>query len=726
MNVRIPGSRRQITGPAVEEFLNPYNFVSTPDRSGTATPEGLADSSPASHATVADDTYSARIPITITTRTPLLIPDQPRAMPPNGKTPRAVAMRTDPSGAPLLSGSTVKGMLRSAYEAITNSRFGVTNEAGMHLGAMRQRTRGTRHVYPAVVTRAEDNSGTVEVSCTDWLLPVGVELPSDPLPAPWLPRAVAQTYAQRVGIETVDLDGREVFARLHLQWHPQVGRQAPYYLWRVAALADSLDDLPEGDPPNAHAWANAQTRAVEPVQVRCRIHWTAAQFTRKHDERVVVLDTVSATPLDFETSTWLLSRELVRSWKDVLRSYQRAHEHDRNLNGLGTYVTDPDRWALAPGRTLHLRFDDNETRIIAVSPSMIGRQTHANAPTELIPDAHRKAPHRSRLSPADRIFGWTADGTDLESNAALRGHKGQIRVDPPEVRGGAQRITPFKNPIALFTLNGPKTSQHRFYSGDSKQQPLAQEPDRPFDAGAGHTLRGRKFYLAQPEIRDAPEYWQPSRKPMAWRPNRFREFLAPEPVNTNVATAILGWVKPKTVFTTTLHVTNISGMELGALLWLLALPDEATLGLGLGKPLGFGAVRIEADWNAVDICSVEQQRKRYRSVRSAFAAPTVSDSIATCQAMVDRYDATLREHLPRVREEFLDVVLGFTGTPVHYPRASAGTDGRPAPVAEGFHWWVTNANGLDGEAAPNHALPPLGTDKPPTLPYLRSRPGRRR
>ena len=42
-----------------------------------------------------------------------------------------------------------------------------------------------------------------------------------------------------------------------------------------------------------------------------------------------------------------------------------------------------------------------------------------------------------------------------------------------------------------------------------------------------------------------------------------------------------------------LHVTNLSRVELGALLWLLALPSDHFHRLGGGKPLGFGSVRLE-------------------------------------------------------------------------------------------------------------------------------------
>lgn len=101
-----------------EGFINPYNFVP----SATRRPEGLGDEEPFGHHTLADDRFSGVITVTMKAVTPLLVPGKIVVDKAGHKT---VSTRVDEQGHPLIPSTSVKGMLRSAYEAITNSRFGV-------------------------------------------------------------------------------------------------------------------------------------------------------------------------------------------------------------------------------------------------------------------------------------------------------------------------------------------------------------------------------------------------------------------------------------------------------------------------------------------------------------------------------------------------------------------------------------------------------------------------
>ena len=103
-------------------FVNPYTFVPTPPRAGLAG-TGLGDGKPPSHARHCDGQYTGTLSITLTTKTPLLLPVPARDQEP-GK-PKLFDVRVGPDGRPEIHGATLKGALRSAYEAITASRYGV-------------------------------------------------------------------------------------------------------------------------------------------------------------------------------------------------------------------------------------------------------------------------------------------------------------------------------------------------------------------------------------------------------------------------------------------------------------------------------------------------------------------------------------------------------------------------------------------------------------------------
>ncbi|MGH3910463.1 MAG: hypothetical protein ACRDRM_06490, partial [Pseudonocardiaceae bacterium] len=130
-------------------FLNPYNFVSIPDRE--ALPKELRDGKPAGHDRYDPEGWTGSIPITLTTLTPLLLPDHAQAAADGngGAAPPPLPVRVDQAGRPMLSMSAVKGMLRSCYEAITNSRFGVFTGHDTQLAI--RGSADTTQLKPAVV-----------------------------------------------------------------------------------------------------------------------------------------------------------------------------------------------------------------------------------------------------------------------------------------------------------------------------------------------------------------------------------------------------------------------------------------------------------------------------------------------------------------------------------------------------------------------------------------------
>ncbi len=122
VEVQVPEDKPIALRDTAGKFLNPYGFVSIPDRDEL--PEPLRDGKPVGHDRYRPERWTGTIAVTITTRTPMLIPDHGRAAA-SDQSPPALPVRIDHLERPMLSGSAVKGALRSAYEMITNSRFGV-------------------------------------------------------------------------------------------------------------------------------------------------------------------------------------------------------------------------------------------------------------------------------------------------------------------------------------------------------------------------------------------------------------------------------------------------------------------------------------------------------------------------------------------------------------------------------------------------------------------------
>lgn len=768
---------RPETGPVIVEadegaFFNPYGFVSIPDRDQL--PEALADGPPAGHHRYQSGRWTGTIPITITTHTPLLLPNHEKAA--LAPAPAPLPVRVDHRGRPYLPGSIVKGMLRSAYEAITNSRFGIfAQDERLAIRATGDENVATR-LYPAYITEVRDDSATAIASR---LQPTGesqelAELTKPMQPAVWVPRELACRNGCRStrgcrhpsGRHCGEVRGKIVEAWLYLA---RLGKSP---LWRVLGYAEPGKLPPSsslGSPPKDGK--GPQPVAGYPlVRVRGRLHWTGSTLPpggdTKHDERMFVEEVLEG-PATVQLTHIRLDAHHIEGWQAVIDSYDRVHDHDpRRTRDYGDYIADPRRWwTLRVGDTLYVELDNedqNEDKVIGLYPAMIGRKPFPGPPVTSLPESHRPATRLHELSPADRVFGWVRHGAD-ESAVAHRGH---LRV-VPDIDGtpSKESVKSLETPLRLTVLNNPKPSQFRFYLGDAAGDPLGGKPDQgqsgkhpyvgvakdpkegyPAEPGT-RRLRGRKVYLTHAEVLTgqpgADQYWTPPRRtPATPEPvevagfRRYREYAqhaksgkkrrgAEEP--DKVTTLVSQWVEPGSEFRLTLYVDELTGTELGALLWLLNLPEGAHLKLGLGKPLGFGAMRITMDYKASRFHTGEALGERYRTL---VADPSPADP-ARLEQLKEEYDKLLTAHLPAVRKQFLHAARGFVGAPVHYPRTGG-------PETESFSWFV--ANDRVGRQKPGQQLPlgdlaepealllpynPSGSSKgqPPRPPRQRSAPG---
>lgn len=702
--------------PAERSFLNPYGFVPIPDRDGL--PEPLRDGPPAGHDRYDATRWSGTIALRVTTRTPMLIPDHGRRAADGDGPDAPLPVRVDHAGRPVLAGSAVKGALRSAYEAVTNSRFGVFTGHDQQLAIRATADRSALQLRPAVVDEVGD--GTVHLQVIRAVRPDSHS--DEPVhPAAWLPRRLA---CHRPGgcrgrsnhnegphpPRCSEQRGREVDAWIYLARH----RRRNFLFWRVAGYVETGRQVSRDRAEQNRARAeqnrsrDAQHVADHPlVRVRGVVHWTGSTFPAggrgKHDERLFVTDLLDdGSPVELDYSLIKVDESLVTGWSAVIDSYQRAHDTERDLKGnYGGYVWDAKRWrTLQVWDTVYVEFDEHGSPS-GLYPAMIGRKPFPGAPLTSLPVSHRPATDRTLLSPADRVFGWVRQGRD--DGVAHRGH---LRVLPPDGDDapGADSVHRLPRPLTLVTLNSPKPSQFLFYLGDRAGAPLRnprRHPAQGFpDAEDVRRLRGRKTYLTHAEVLDdvpgASAYWTPPaeaadlpQQPQVGGRPRYREYAAPAGAKPDVSTVVSHWVKPGATFRLTLQVDNLSRMELAALLWLLSLPDGACLKLGLGKPLGFGAVRVEVDWADTRLFTGDRLLDRYRTL----ALSPTADGAEVPGRLAAAYDGMLRQRMPEVRDGFLNTAYGFVGVPVHYPRYAAdGPDqaAQTGPRATTYDWWVAN------------------------------------
>jgi CRISPR-associated protein (TIGR03986 family) len=743
-------------GPA---FHNPYNFVPALPRKkddprlGDSEHAGLAG-----HHILSAERWSGRIEVTLETATPLLLHDAARSTRRDGH--GYFPARTAPDGSPTLARTAFKGSLRAAYEAVTNSRLAVFQGHDRRLAYRAEAGEGLSLV-PARFTGDAIQlcfGATSDIPSRDpntgrWLIPGGL------MYAAWLPRYRRQqpgldTAAVRYGDGSLPENGDEVWAWVEKIQHKRSDRRTgqlipDFQYWRVLKVARTDAELgPEDTAPKANS-----SDTHEATGKRRKIHgWvciTNQNIGKKHDERVFFVD--PGHVLDKQARVALDDAErqrLASAWRDLIRDYQAAHRPrdiwDRKPAGAPSRLKPEEFFSRDIGLTAwsrhiyqdgHPRRDNrkpqpdasqltdgtlcyaavtrigNGFRVEALYPVMIARKLYKRSPQSLLPESLRPATSLGELSPADRVFGWVSQ----EGHGAYAGNL-RIRSIRCETEGAIEKFSGDGVPLAI--LGEPKPQQSRFYAGaDDKGTAFANGRDKQQTYGDGQGLRGRKVYPHHAGLPDG--HWDNPTTDRTQAQGIYRQeyrraaFRGRDRDDQN--RSVQSWVKPETIFSIVIDVTNLSQVELGALLWLLSLEEGHYHRLGGGKPLGFGSVRLKI--RDIEVGNGQAWTRFYGSL----AATGVKDEGTILSPADAEFGAAVAKFKRAVAEAygsgesfetvpfiaaFLQAAQGFAdGLPMHYPRAGEAID----PQGENYQWFSANDKkwrlALGSLAAPDPGLP---------------------
>lgn len=740
-------------------FENPYNFVPAPPRN-TAHAE-LGDHAPAGHHRYHPDHVSGTIDIELQTVTPLLIPDEGQEQ--NGH--KTFGLRLDARGAPHLPPTSLKGMLRAAFEAVTNSRFAVFQGHDERLG-YRPPAKSALGLIPCRIVRLRSTQTGVESNYIELLTGIS--------------KIGKGGAPYRVNPTRFD---PEKDSPLYAAWLRRYDRGS---MARDRGESVAATRYPDGSLPahGDHVWVKVEEKVhrnnfkyLQVTEIRKEkpeqkgwyegwVYVSGPNIDRKHDEKVF-LRCVSS-PIRFE-----LQKEVEAQWQTLICNYRAQHEKDlkeretRHVapgDFLGTepgktafsrHIYGKDAEKLKPGTLAYARVSTEQTGeawkvtgVLALYPVAISRELFAVAPHALLHPTLLPATALSQLSPADRVFGWV----NQNGHGAFRGQLriGHIRCEQGD--GAVERQPADGVPLAI--LAAPKPQQARFYGAQDKNgTPFANgKPKDQLWSSADHGLRGRKVYPHHAILDRLSEaqkraYWTDNGgrvevvASVGGRP-LYREWLRLE--NEKIRRddqnrSVTAWVKPGTVFTARLHLTNLSRVEAGALLWLLSLPEDHCHRLGGGKPLGFGSVRIRIrgcrlhdgaalathyqSFGAGATAELDHQElvaafrrallEAYPPTR-ATASPAAENALAADlarAAITGSPKAPDIEAIPFIRA-FLNACRGGR-LPVHYPRTGLAPD----PEGKQYEWFVENESTQQNRLLHAYALPAGWQDRR-DLPYL--------
>ena len=715
-------------------FHNPYTFIPSPPRRHIQQNLFAGDFDPIAsgltHDTLGTSLWTGHLPIKLTAVTPLLLLDADTSERASIKPCNTLDH---------LPESSLRGMLRNAYETVTNSRYACfRNDDRL---AYRMAPQEALKLVPAIIEQGS-TPGMLQARLYPGTSHITKKGPQGPMYAAML-TCYPQLQSKCTPPGYTPKTGDEVWAEIDRCRHSR-----GHSYWKVLTIR------PKRDEP--------KPRTTTGTQYVCgRVLITNENISRKHDERIFFgaqSDTFNVT-------------QLQDAWRMRIQSYREAHSEDEIFGRSGSKIkpwkkigstpgktawsphlyqngNHSDRWGrkvhdaieLQPGDMVYARCQFGPAgKIMAIKdlfPVMISRELYDASPAELLDGLSLKpAVARNELSPADRLFGWVPQRQGQDS-----GYKGRIRVvcedgARPEI---VQDFGGKTLPLAI--LGQPKPAQGRFYVAKNTKGEPQQVGMAKSQAGYSQdkALRGRKQYWHHKglEYKQAPDYWRPSVKDRTQRKSngRYQEYRRPDANNRlqidSQNRSIRGWIKPGTVFKAILHVQNLQSEEVGALLWLLSRSSNHCFRLGYGKPLGFGSVQLEIDQERCGDKNLPlgsgEDWKRYYAVFNASPPATLdmaqqADCIRAFKAgMVSAYENLLTDQEHQNREErkeqlfnalpfingFLQVLRGpESNVPIHYPRSNP----KPDPQGKNFRWFTQN------EEKGKHSLPAV-TDRK-GLPY---------
>ncbi len=748
-------------------FHNPSNFVPyVPLKTRPPENSGLRRMAPTGHHAYFDGHFTGSITVKIEAKTPLLLPDTSRTTW-NEKDHGTYKTLRDANENPVLKPTALKGPLRAAFEAITNSRFGVFGKYDAPLGRRMEAEEGQL----LVPVRVADNGQKLEILLGSHLLEtsktitqllpclapnhMGKLVPSIPgnmVYAAWLPR-YDQLSKFNVGRnrddtntetpstvlypkELVGEDKRvpahadKVFCRFKKVKYVRGG--ASFFYWRVIAIvphehrarinefAAVLQSIATPESQGTHESLQEMIDGWGYVCISNR------NIGNKHDERVFFvpvdeeLDVISCPTQDIDPS-WR------SQWNTLIKDYAAANKpererrksksegertfYDKKKPAMSRHVLNAgDEAELKPGTLCYARVDNG--KITGLFPVMIARELMPSAPSELLPP-HMQPLQSSfeTLSPAERVFGWVhPKASDVETKNRRTAYRGQLRIHSINFKSGGVDAVPHNGSVPLAILGSPKPQQTRFYGAiDSRGSPLVDgKPKNDIGynkSGYVKGLRGRKFYLHD-------------RTATHWDLTQPRKPWAIQPINhescTNQNHSIKDWVKPCTVFEARIDLTNLHEAELAALLWLLNLGSDGKhcLKVGGGKPLGFGSVRVTlTDMKLRDGAAM---RADFMQLGRGDDSKGTRLALSDVPNLVDKHLENLRQ-ICEQENDADNILTAFeracTGpaddVQVRYPFA-VKNGGQAVP--ESFAWFVQNER-TEGQDQRKVALPRLWQQK---------------
>ena len=628
-------------------FLNPYNFISFPQKKA----EAYTDT----------DKHTGVIEYTITTKTPLFIPNSS-----SDKAFKESETVTDHKSydffsytnldskktyeneyhLPVIPGSEMRGVVRNAYETLTDSCMGLLNEEIYPV------KRSYEKFIPGLLYKNKDK--LVLYSAASYRVDIKIS-------RKYKNGKKLYFTPQRATKEKKDKNGNVKTIR-YWKIITSVGENRENYLKEGYLLKWGMGLIESEDKNNKNSDNKNFNNKNSNIKANYHIYQAKKEeeisfFTREKVERkvVAVIDSYLAQPAITPEN-----EKAYMEYKKDLVDFLNGNEE----------------------KYFPVNYSALDKENIYLAPAVYSKEIYNNSIGKL---AGEFAPCKEDFCPACDLFGHIGKTNKTCKGSGIRFTDLYVKEEKTPENYNQYYL---ENKITLQTLGGPKLGNVEFY---------LKKPDKnasfwTYDyyilncnvKVAPGELRGRKYYWHHPQV----------------------HFEKVEPTNLNKTVRP---VKEGIEFKGKLYYESISKKQLEQLIWILNSGSEQLgLKLGAAKPLGLGSIS----------CTVDQVQER----KIKLTEDGLNYSVEEIPLKNITYETV--GFSQNVKEEFY-LIAGLNtvskNIPITYPRTYEQKNGK---MEEGFKWfglnhWIGKAgNGMIGNRKNVEilkTLPPIKTDK--GLPY---------
>ena len=550
-----PKHLRQI--PEKRQAIAPYNFVELPDKVVEVTEDSLPKSNyyePKRH--------TGKIDCTLTTSSPLYIrcglttqefKDGKEAKEAKDLPDFFYTNPTAKTQNPVIPGSSLRGMLRTLVEIISFSKIERVSDRQhffFRAVATTENDDSLAQAYKQHINLPNVKAGYLKKEGDRWFV----------CPAKSL-KGVTFAWVKEENLLTADL---ELIKMDEPGYLPQY---IPVSFRDINRNKNNRFFAEDVSPPNTHP----MNKGMLVSSGNMKQSDDSSKKTTRRNHCIVFQESPNRLEID---------PLAVQHYCDALTDFQKSPPFDSNLGVLQD--SRPIFYCQPQNGKIVTLFGQSPNFRIPYSPHNDGKAASA---FDFIPDGLGKS---DKIDLADAIFGFIKDKQPGEKQAKARSGRVFIsdgicdKTTCDDIWLSGDTITP-----KILTSPKPTTFQHYLVQTSHAKNALKHYASKPEE---DTTIRGHKLY------------WHQGSSPAIQHEN-------PDDVSDTQKTQIKP-IKPGVDFLFTIHFENLSDIEIGALLWVfdIAKDDKYRLSLGMGKPLGMGAVKIESK------LYLSQRNRRYSSL----------------------------------------------------------------------------------------------------------------